>query len=390
MSLRRILLSTFCCIAATTSAVTQAETFQDDFSGGLNLPWLFLDDFGDIPPSFTEVTSNDADQDLKFTGSAQAYDDENEFNLSVSGYVGLSNPEYLFENEVHVTATVRQTANLTLGLEEGEPGNNDMFVIARGEGLTGYVFAIDTELGEADIVRVDDGTVVALGDDAVLRDLPLEQDAAYTLRLSAVDDMLTGQVYDEEMTTLIGEVSIFEDTYSSGWAGIGSAINDGGDEFFRTLISASFDNFTVSDTLDIVVEPVTIDELTAAINAGLTDAKFDLDNNGSVDAADRTAWVTVLNNTYFGDSNLDGEFNSSDFVTVFGAGEYEDETAGNSLWAEGDWNGDGDFNSGDFVLAFSGGGYEKGPRAPQAVPEPAAIWLLLAGLFSVSRFRQAA
>lgn len=387
MNLRRVFQCIVCWIVATAATVSHAEVFQDDFANGLNLPWLFLDDFGDVPPSFTDVTSDDADQDLKFTGSAMAYDDENEFNTSTSGYVGLGDPEYLFENEVHVTATVRQTSNTTLGLEEGELGNNDLFVIARGEGLTGYVFAIDTELGEADLVRVDDGAVVALGDDAVLRELPLEQDASYTLRLSAVDDMLTGQVYDEGMTTLIGEVSIFEDTYSSGWAGVGAAINDGGDEFFRTLISASFDNFTASDTLDIQVDPVTIDELTAAINAGLTDAQFDLDENGIVDAADRTAWVTVLNNTYFGDSNLDGEFNSSDFVTVFGAGEYEDETAGNSLWAEGDWNGDGDFNSGDFVLAFSGGGYEKGPRPARAVPEPGSIWLLLVGLFVLLRFR---
>ena len=81
--------------------------------------------------------------------------------------------------------------------------------------------------------------------------------------------------------------------------------------------------------------------------------------------------------TYVGDSNLDGEFNSSDFVTVFSAGKYE--TGAAAGYAEGDWNGDKLFNSSDFVAAFAAGGYEKGPR-PAAVPEPASLLLLVLGL----------
>ena len=89
-----------------------------------------------------------------------------------------------------------------------------------------------------------------------------------------------------------------------------------------------------------------------------------------------------------GDSNLDGEFNSSDFVTVFSAGEYEDELAGNSTWATGDWNGDKDFNSSDFVAAFSDGGYEKGPRAVAAVPEPSGMIMFLACLAALPVLRR--
>ena len=36
-----------------------------------------------------------------------------------------------------------------------------------------------------------------------------------------------------------------------------------------------------------------------------------------------------------GDSNLDGEFNSADLVTVFAAAEYEDGLEANSTWATG-------------------------------------------------------
>jgi hypothetical protein len=58
-----------------------------------------------------------------------------------------------------------------------------------------------------------------------------------------------------------------------------------------------------------------------------------------------------------GDSNRDGVFNSSDLVTVFSAGEYEDADDGNSNWLEGDWNHDGDFNTTDLVFAFQQGNY---------------------------------
>ncbi|MCA9198262.1 MAG: hypothetical protein KDA87_12020 [Planctomycetales bacterium] len=62
-----------------------------------------------------------------------------------------------------------------------------------------------------------------------------------------------------------------------------------------------------------------------------------------------------------GDSNLDREFNSADFVTVFQAAKYENNIVGDSTWEEGDWNGDGDFDSSDLVLAFQGAFYEQGP-----------------------------
>lgn len=53
-----------------------------------------------------------------------------------------------------------------------------------------------------------------------------------------------------------------------------------------------------------------------------------------------------------GDANRDGKFTSADLVLIFMAGEYEDATSDNSVWAEGDWNGDGDFTSADLILAL--------------------------------------
>jgi len=126
-----------------------------------------------------------------------------------------------------------------------------------------------------------------------------------------------------------------------------------------------------------------IDILSVAVSDGLVDGIYDLNDDGIVNGVDRQVWVEELRNTWFGDSNLDGQFNSSDFVVVFGAGQYEDETPGNSTWATGDWNGDGDFNSSDFVAAFTGGGYEKGFR-PAAIPEPSTLMLLLFAIAAIS------
>ena len=130
-------------------------------------------------------------------------------------------------------------------------------------------------------------------------------------------------------------------------------------------LPGDFDGSGVLDVADI-------DMLSATVRAGTNDPAFDLNDDNTVDHEDRSTWVIGLKNTWFGDSNLDGEFNSGDFVAVFSAGEFEDAVDGNSTWATGDWNGDGDFTTTDFVIAFSDAGFEVGQRAAavQAVPEP--------------------
>ena len=111
----------------------------------------------------------------------------------------------------------------------------------------------------------------------------------------------------------------------------------------------------------------------------LPDAAFDMNSDSVVSVEDHRVWVKDLAHTWYGDADLDGEFNSSDFVQVFQAGTYE--TTESASWSEGDWNGDGIFDSNDFVIAFQDGGYEQGPRTDvAAVPEPGAWALLVTGL----------
>jgi hypothetical protein len=130
-------------------------------------------------------------------------------------------------------------------------------------------------------------------------------------------------------------------------------------------------DFTGNEVLDAA----DIDLLSVEVRAGTNDADFDLNSDSLVDQSDRTFWVHDLKQTYFGDADLNGEFESADLVRVLGFGEYEDDVDANSTWLDGDWDGDGDFTSGDLVLALGDGGYEAGPRAA-AVPEPSTLWPL--------------
>jgi hypothetical protein len=133
-----------------------------------------------------------------------------------------------------------------------------------------------------------------------------------------------------------------------------------------------------------------LDLLYAAIRQG-TNLLFDLHRNNNLDQEDRRVWVEDLRHTYFGDSDLDGEFNSTDLISVLATGKYENGIPHDASWADGDWNGDADFDSSDLVLAISSGGYEQGPRvaAVAAVPEPSAGVMLGVGVvFVLHRFRR--
>lgn len=130
-----------------------------------------------------------------------------------------------------------------------------------------------------------------------------------------------------------------------------------------------------------------IELLSAALRESRRYDVFDLDANGEVDFNDRSTWIKDVARTSFGDSNLDGVFDTNDFLIVFQIDEYEDEIDGNSTWWDGDWNGDSDFTAEDIILAFSEGGFVL---QAVAVPEPQGVCsvLLLFGISSWIRRRQ--
>lgn len=110
------------------------------------------------------------------------------------------------------------------------------------------------------------------------------------------------------------------------------------------------------------------DQLRASATPTEFTNEFDLTGDALIDRADLEFWVHNVRQTWIGDANLDGQFNSSDLIQVFAAGHYTDDVPGNSTWSEGDWNGDSEFDSSDVIAAFQDGGYESGPRVA-LVPE---------------------
>jgi hypothetical protein len=122
-----------------------------------------------------------------------------------------------------------------------------------------------------------------------------------------------------------------------------------------------------------------VDDLTGQSAGGTNPAAYDLNSDSLVNDGDVGVWVKDLANSWIGDANLDGEFNSADLVNVLASGTYEADVP--SVWSTGDFNGDGRTNSSDLVAALSDGGYELGPRAAvAAVPEPSSCALLICGL----------
>ena len=165
----------------------------------------------------------------------------------------------------------------------------------------------------------------------------------------------------------------FQGPYDTTFAGQPAVISNGQIRIVPT--AGDFDSDGVFSASDI-------DSLNAAIRQGWTDSMYDVDSDGNVSRTDRTFWVTKMARTFFGDSDLNGVFDTTDLVIVFQHGEYEDDVPLNSTWVTGDWDGDGDFQSSDLVLVFQSGGFERGLRGRAlAVPEPAGVtWMGLAAL----------
>ena len=124
-----------------------------------------------------------------------------------------------------------------------------------------------------------------------------------------------------------------------------------------TRVTSPAGDLDGSDALDAI----DVDVLTTKIRTNeaqpswLPNAAFDLNGDSLIDLDDHRVWVQDLRHTWFGDANLDGEFNSA-----------------------------------DLVIAFADGGYEQGPRAVvSAVPESAGAQLLSMGLLGLGLYRRA-
>ena len=140
-----------------------------------------------------------------------------------------------------------------------------------------------------------------------------------------------------------------------------------------TALESPIGDFNGDDVVDVADIDALVSKVGVSAGAQPVSRCYDLDENNVITLNDHRILVKDVAYTYYGDANLDGEFNTGDLTRVLEAGKYE--TQEYASWAEGDWNGDGVFDTGDIVKALDDGGYEMGPRESVAVPEPSA-WVL--------------
>jgi hypothetical protein len=192
----------------------------------------------------------------------------------------------------------------------------------------------------------------------------------------------------------VGTVLTFEIASREHYSTIDGLLFSTSNELLQTYTQEQMDAFFLNRQMPVrgdfdgsgALDLPDVNMLNAAIASEMNEAKFSLNGDNAVNGADLSVWVKELRRTYFGDANLDGEFNSGDLVAVFTAGKYEQNTA--ATWDQGDWNADLRFDSGDMVVAFTEGGYEKGPLAASAVPEPSSGLLVMLGLALACRIRR--
>ncbi len=256
----------------------------------------------------------------------------------------------------------------------GSITGNDDGVSFSGDAL-GQLHTVRIQGGRNGLHAVDDSRVEVLGGQLAggVNAIALEDDATVHL----YGGRLSGHILANG-----GELHVFGNQLSIESGMLRGRLADGSR---LDLTVVSFGNLAERIVLhEGVLHPVDfdadgtldagdIDLLAKAFRAGATDPKYDLNQSNTVDAADADFLVYDYLFSRPGDANLDGRFDSSDLVTIFAQGQFEDNVAGNSGWAEGDWNYDQEFDSADLVLGLQAGLYQQVPIAAVPVPEPSAM-----------------
>src|SRR5690606_12709804 len=104
--------------------------------------WTFFDNSGSMPPSDTSVST--AGNKLTLTGNLTAT-----FDLNVAGLVTTES-----FTDVMVRATVSPSQGSTF-TGAAASTNNDIFIFTRSNGIEAYLFSLDYNDGDVDLVRIN-------------------------------------------------------------------------------------------------------------------------------------------------------------------------------------------------------------------------------------------
>ena len=136
---------------------------------------------------------------------------------------------------------------------------------------------------------------------------------------------------------------------------------------FRVAMLPEVTPLPVGDfSMDTLLSDEDIDLLSEQVVMEINTPRFDLNDDGLVNSADRMSWVEELAATSFGDADLNGTVEFADFLQL--SANFNQETG----WAGGDFDGNGTAEFADFLLLSD----NFGKTAVAAVPEPSAGLML--------------
>jgi hypothetical protein len=274
--------------------------WTEDFAGGApSQPWITIDDSGNFPADATHFDTSSGRLELVADFEKQQ---QGEFDLFAVALVGWREPQYSF-TDVVVRGTVFAVPGHNVAGQVAL-GNNDSFLLARMNeaGNSGYVFNLDYDSGDIDLVRAENapaGIIGLVGATVPNFDPGLDYDLEFTVNGTT----LTGRALRNGVE--LAAVTFEDSTYASGWSGVGGSVNDTADPPGLTTIAVGFDN--ISSTA-IVIPPnwditgdqrVTRDDIAAfALNfgkqGGTTFFQGDLDLDGQIDAYDLHRFSTQI------------------------------------------------------------------------------------------------
>ncbi len=146
------------------------------------------------------------------------------------------------------------------------------------------------------------------------------------------------------------ETTLGEGNYYLAISGVGEA-----DPAFGGYSDyASIGQFTIQGIIQTVAGDVTddtlvnaddIDQLFGALKLGLNDPIYDIDKNGVVDSADLDELLFNILGSNYGDANLDGRVDGSDF-NIWNDHKFQTQVG----WAGGNFNGDLTVDGSDFNI----------------------------------------
>ncbi len=236
---------------------------------------------------------------------------------------------------------------------------------------------VDIELtptGSSYLVGPQNGSQITL-DNRIRSDLALALfDSDQTTLLTSVD--LTGEGEIESINDwLLGPPGEY-------YVRVTGAANDV--QMYQLDVTARYELLLDGDfNGDGNLNDVDVDALVAEIAGGGVDPGFDLTGDGQVNGADLTEWLALAggvnlpsqNSYVYGDANLDGVVDTSDF-NLWNSNKFSQQPA----WSRGDFNADGVIDASDFNTWNANKFTVADSSGANVVPEPSALLLVCLAL----------